>query len=71
MTDTRIKTGTFRVGRDSFKFRESRFEPGTFKVFYLLTGRGRGQMVWIADSPSNQMPDLLEAVRRGRRNGEF
>lgn len=66
-----MTTRTFKQGRDTFAYRESQYTPGTFKVFYLLRRYGNKQMVWIADSPSDKPADLHDAVRRGRRNGEF
>lgn len=61
---------TFKSGRDTFCLRQR--EPGaTWNVYYCLTGRGRGQMVWISTSESDKPEHVLAAIARGRRNGEF
>jgi hypothetical protein len=64
-------TKTFKIGRESFAYRESRFDAGTFHVFYLLRRYGNKQMVCIGRSPTDKLADLHKTVELGRRNGEF
>ena len=61
---------TYQSGRQTFCLRQS--EPGAvWNLYYLLSGRCKGQMTWIATAASDSPADIEAAIARGRRNGEF